>query len=99
MKYISIAAGTAIMLCSIVSPAGAGDEGDGHTTIVRDANGETIITQSGNPAEAEVRIDREPGRTTIYRRSGGNTAVVTQSSHGAPLPQDLLEWLHKWSNR
>jgi len=86
------------MMCGGSGPAASGNNSDGNTTIVRDANGETVITQSGDPAQAEVRIDREPGRTTIYRRSGGNTAIVTQSSGGA-LPDEILEWLKKRSGQ
>ncbi|MCA1467205.1 hypothetical protein I6F09_04790 [Bradyrhizobium sp. IC3195] len=66
--------------------------GDGHTTMVQDENGTSVITQSGDPAEAEVTIEKEPGRTTVTRRSGGNTAIVTQ---GSASPQDMLDWLRK----
>jgi len=86
------------MISSGSGPAGA-EGGDGHTTVVQDENGKTVITQSGNPAEAEVRIDKEPGRTTVYRRSGGNTTIVTQSSSSSGVPQDLLEWLRKQQGR
>jgi len=72
-----------------MAPAGAGD---GHTRGVQDENGTAAITQSGDPAQAEVRIEKEPGRTTVYRRSGGNTAIVTQGTGNA---QDLLDWLRK----
>jgi hypothetical protein len=82
-------------MCGGLSAA-SGNNGDGNTTVVRDSNGETVITQSGNPAQTEVHIDRKPGRTTIYRHSGGNTAVVVQSSRGA-LPGQILDWLKKRS--
>lgn len=75
------------------APAGAAD---GHTTVVQDENGTSAITQSGDPAQAEVRIEKEPGRTTVYRRSGGNTAIVTQGTGNGPgNTQDMLEWLRK----
>ena len=75
------------------APAGAAD---GHTTVVQDENGTSVITQGGDPAQAEVRIEKEPGRTTVYRRSGGNTAIVTQGSGNA---QDMLDWLRKQQGR
>jgi hypothetical protein len=87
------------MICSGAGPASSGDAGDGHTTVVQDDNGTTVITQSGDPAKAEVRIDKEPGRTTVTRRSGGNTAVVTQSTNAADIPADMLDWLRKQQPR
>ncbi len=80
------------MAAMTAGPAGAGETGDGHTTVVQDENGTAVITQSGDPAQAEVRVDKEPGRTTVYRRSGGNTAIVSQGNGNA---QDLLDWLRK----
>jgi len=85
-----------IMTAMTGGPAGAGEQGDGHTTMVQDENGTSVITQSGDPAQAEVKIEKEPGRTTIYRRSGGNTAIVTQGTGNA---QDMLDWLRKQQGR
>ncbi len=79
------------------APAGAAD---GHTTVVQDENGTSVITQSGDPAQAEVKIEKEPGRTTVYRRSGGNTAIVTQGSGNTQENiRDMLDWLHKQQGR
>ncbi|MDF0517909.1 hypothetical protein P0R31_11770 [Bradyrhizobium yuanmingense] len=89
MKLLLLASGLGFMSVVALAPAGAGD---GHTTVVQDENGTSVITQSGDPAEAEVRIEKEPGRTTVTRRSGGNTAIVTQ---GSASPQDLLDRLRK----
>jgi len=94
MRFIALAAGTIIMMATTTGPAGAGESGDGHTTIVQDENGTSVITQSGDPAQAEVKIEKEPGRTTVYRRSGGNTAIVTQGT-GNGNTQEMLEWLRK----
>jgi hypothetical protein len=99
MKFMFFTAGIAIMMCGGTGQAASGDSGDGHTTIVQDDNGTTVVTQSGDPAKAEVRVEKEPGRTTVYRRSGGNTAVVTQSTNPADLPPDMLEWLRKQQGR
>lgn len=96
MRFIALAAGTIIMMATATGPAGAGESGDGHTTIVQDENGASVITQSGDPAQAEVKIEKEPGRTTVYRRSGGNTAIVTQGTGNA---QDMLDWLRKQQGR
>ena len=96
MRLIVLAAGTIIMTAITAGPAGAGGSGDGHTTMVQDENGTSVITQSGDPAQAEVRIEKEPGRTTVYRRSGGNTAIVSQ---GTGNPQDMLDWLRKQQGR
>ncbi|WBL75835.1 hypothetical protein I3J27_22675 [Bradyrhizobium xenonodulans] len=93
MRLLLLASGIGLMGAVAMAPAGAGD---GHTTVVQDENGTVAITQSGDPAQAEVRIDKEPGRTTVYRRSGGNTAIVTQ---GSGNPQDMLDWLRKQQGR
>jgi hypothetical protein len=99
MKFILFTAGIAIMMCGGTGPAASGDSQDGHTTVVQDDNGTTVITQSGDPAKAEVRVEKEPGRTTVYRRSGGNTAVVTQSTNAADIPPEILDWLRKQQGR
>jgi hypothetical protein len=93
MKFIIFGAGLAIMTFGNMVPAACADAGtgDGHTTVVQDSNGTTVITQSGDPARAEVRVEREGDRTTVYRRSGGNTSVVTQSTNPTGmLPQGWL---------
>ncbi|WGD56012.1 hypothetical protein QA641_20210 [Bradyrhizobium sp. CB1650] len=92
MRLLLIASGVGIMMTIAAASAGACEAGDGHTTVVQDENGTSVITQSGDPAQAEVRIEKGPGRTTVYRRSGGNTAIVSQGSAGA---QDMLDWLRK----
>jgi hypothetical protein len=99
MRFILFAVGIAIMTCSGTGPAASGDAGDGHTTVVQDDNGTTVITQSGDPARAEVRVEKEPGRTTVYRRSGGNTAIVTQSTNAADIPPEIFDWLRKQQGR
>ncbi|MDE5460057.1 hypothetical protein [Bradyrhizobium sp. CSS354] len=96
MRFFVLAAGLSIMMATAAGPAGAGESGDGHTTIVQDENGTSVITQSGDPAQAEVKIEKEPGRTTVYRRSGSNTAIVSQ---GTGNPQDMLDWLRKQQGR
>ncbi|WXU05460.1 hypothetical protein WHZ78_20380 [Bradyrhizobium symbiodeficiens] len=93
MKLLLLASGIGLMSVIAAAPAGAAD---GHTTVVQDENGTSVITQSGDPAQAEVRIEREPGRTTVYRRSGGNTAIVTQGTGNA---QDMLDWMRKQQGR
>ena len=93
MKLLLLASGLGFMGVVALAPAGAGD---GHTTVVQDENGTSVITQSGDPAEAEVKIEKEPGRTTVTRRSGGNTAIVTQ---GSASPQDLLDRLRQLQGR
>ncbi|WP_439366887.1 hypothetical protein ACNJYD_16095 [Bradyrhizobium sp. DASA03005] len=93
MKLLLLASGLGFMSVVAMAPAGAGD---GHTTVVQDENGTSVITQSGDPAQAEVKIEKQPGRTTVYRRSGGNTAIVTQ---GSASPQDMLDWLRKQQGR
>lgn len=95
MKAILFAAGIGIIMSGGTGPAVSGESGDGHTTVVHDDNGTATISQSGDPAKAEVRIEKEPGRTTVSRHSGGNTAVVTQSTNAADIPPDVLDWLRK----
>jgi len=93
MRLLLLASGIGLMSMIAAAPAGAAE---GHTTVVQDENGTSVITQSGDPAQAEVKIEKEPGRTTVYRRSGGNTAIVTQSTGQAPgNMQDMLDWLRK----
>ena len=99
MKLTLFVAGIGIMMCSGAGPAASDELGDGHTTVIQDENGTTVITQSGDPAKAEVRIEKEPGRTTVYRRSGGNTAVTTQSRNASDIPPELLDWLRKLQAR
>ena len=71
-----------------------GDEGSGNTTIVRNGNSVSIITQRGDPSQAEVKIEKEPGHTFIYRRSGGNTTIINQSTSSSELPPEALPpWL------
>lgn len=98
MRLTMLAAGIVLSMCCQAGAGTSGDQTGGHTTIVRNANGETVITQSGDPANSEVRIESAPGRTTVYRHSGGNTAIVTQSSGGAAA-QDLPEWMRKLLGR
>ncbi|GMO21529.1 hypothetical protein [Bradyrhizobium sp. TM233] len=97
MRLLLLASGIGLMSVVAMAPAGAGD---GHTTVVQDENGTSVITQSGDPAQAEVKIEKEPGRTTVYRRSGGNTAIVTQGTGNAQENlQDMLDWLRKQQGR
>lgn len=86
----ALAATTVIGMCAPSNGEDSGVYGDGHTTVVRNGNSVSVVTQSGDPAKAEVEVEKEPGRTTIIRRSGGNTAVVTQSSRPEDLPPELL---------
>jgi hypothetical protein len=61
---------------------------------VRNGNSVSIITQSGDPGQADVKIEKQPGHTFIYRRSGGNTTIITQSTSSSELPPDALPpWL------
>src|SRR3974377_1720108 len=62
------------------------DEGSGNTTIVHNGNSVSIITQSGEPGRAEVEIEKEPGRTFIYRRIGGNTTII-EPEHQRVVPR------------
>jgi hypothetical protein len=85
-------------MCAAAHAGGAGDNTTGDTTVVRDANGVATITQTGDPDRAVVKVEKSPGRTTVYRQSGGNTAVVTMSS-GVPAGADVPEWLRKYLDR
>ena len=85
-------------MCATAYAGEAGESGSGATTVVRDANGIATITQTGDPERAVVKIEKSPGRTTVYRRSGGNTAVVTMGST-APGTADVPEWLRKYLDR
>ncbi|MEY9466579.1 hypothetical protein ABH973_006992 [Bradyrhizobium ottawaense] len=97
MRLLLLASGIGLMSVVATAPAGAAD---GHTTVVQDENGTSVITQSGDPAQAEVKIEKESGRTTVYRRSGGNTAIVTQGTGNAQENiQDMLDWLRKQQGR
>jgi hypothetical protein len=93
MKPILYAFGAMAMVCCTGGPSAAGGGADEGTTVVRDANGTVTITQSGDPARASVDISRSPGRTTVVRRSGNNSAIVTESTNPADLPQDLIDFL------
>jgi hypothetical protein len=94
MKSEILAIGLVLMMTTGSYAGEPGDEGSGNTTIVRNGNSVSIITQSGDPSQAEVKIEKEPGHTFIYRRSGGNTTTITQSTSPAELPPDALPpWL------
>jgi hypothetical protein len=92
-----LAAGLGLLMCAAAYAGGTGESGN-NTTIVRDANGVATITQSGDPSQAVVKVEKSPGRTTVYRQSGGNTAIVTMGS-GAPGAGDIPEWLRKYLDR
>ncbi len=98
MRVGFLAAGSALLMCGTACAGGAGEHGSGDTTVVRDANGVATITQTGAPDRAVVKIEKSPGRTTVYRQSGGNTAIVTMSS-GGPGAGDIPEWLRKYLDR
>jgi hypothetical protein len=94
----------AIMSVMIMSTSGnAGDAGNGatsgNTTTVRNGGNFASVTQSGDPAQAEVHVETKPGYTKIFRRSGGNTTVVTQSTTGQIKPEDLPPWLKELLRR
>ena len=96
MKSEILAMGLVLMMMTTGSYAGeAGDEGSGDTTIVRNGNSVSIITQSGDPSQAVVKIEKEPDHTFIYRRSGGNTTIITQSAGPSKLPPDGLPPSHR----
>lgn len=100
MRFGLLAIGLVMAMCSGARAGGTANNRDGHTTVVRDANGTTVITQSGDPDHAVVRIEKAPGRTTIYRHSGGNTAIVTQSSSTSGiLLEDMPERMRKLLSR
>lgn len=94
---VLLTAGLMVIGMSATSFGGqSGVYNDGHTTIVRNGNSIAIVTQSGDPSKAEVRVTKEPGRTTIYRRNGNSTSVVTQSTRPADIPPESLPpWLRK----
>lgn len=77
------------------------DTAQSRTVIVEGEHGTSVVTQSGDPADAEIRIERSPGKTTIYSRSGNNSSVVTQSNDPADLPLDRLppEWRDLFGGR
>jgi hypothetical protein len=89
-----LALGLVVVMTARSHAGELGDESSGHTTIVRNGNSVSIITQSGDPSQAEVKIKKEPGHTFVYRRSGGNTTIITQSTSAPELPPDALPpWL------
>jgi hypothetical protein len=98
VRIALLAAGLVLLMCETAHAGGAGENGSRDTTVVRDANGVATITQTGDPGRAVERIEKSPGRTTIYRQSGGNTAIVTMGA-GGPGAGDIPEWLHKYLGR
>lgn len=98
MRNALLAAGLAPLMCATAYAGGTGEDGNGDTTVVRNANGVATIAQSGEPGRAVVRVEKSPGRTTMYRQSGGNTAIVTMGA-GTPGASDIPEWLWKYLDR
>jgi len=90
---------SAVIMSTSANAGGAGDETHGNTTIVRNGDSVAIVTQSGDPAQAEVHVEKRPGYTRIFRQSGGNTTVVTQSTGGNVKPEDLPPWLQEFLRR
>jgi hypothetical protein len=84
--------GAVAIMCSNADADDSGVYNNGNTTIVRNGNSMAVVTQSGDPSKAEVHVNKEPGRTTIYRRSGSNTTIVTQSSEPADI-DSLPAWM------
>ena len=74
------------MTLALIAQAQANDD---NSTIVRSPHGTAIITQSGDPAAASTKIEREPGRTIITRKSGGNSTTVIQGGTAGDLPADI----------
>jgi hypothetical protein len=100
MKSGILAIGLVLMITTGSHAGEPGDEGGGNTTIVRNGNSVSIITQSGDPSQAEVKIEKAPGYTSIYRRSGGNTSIITQSTAPSELPPEALPpWLRSLPQR
>lgn len=58
--------------------------------VVRNGDNLTVITQSGSSDGVESHIETAPGVTTIYRKSGGNTSIVTQRSVPSNAELDSL---------
>ncbi|MGH1571786.1 hypothetical protein ACRAWG_15270 [Methylobacterium sp. P31] len=77
-----------LLTAGLAMPIHVHDTPQDRTIIVEGEHGTSVITQSGDPVGAELRIERSPGRTTIYSRSGGNSSIVTQSNNPADFPYD-----------
>jgi len=92
IKSVLVVAGATMAMCAGAYAGGPGYDDNGNTTVVRNGNSVTIVTQSGDPAKAEVHVEKQPGQTTIYRRNGGNTAIVTQSSGPVDM-NSLPDWM------
>jgi hypothetical protein len=76
--------------------AAAQSSESGNTTVVRTENSIAVVTQSGDPSKSVVHVEKQPGRTFIYRQSGGNTSIVTQSSDPADVPSPHLPpWMQE----
>ena len=55
------------------------------TTSVNSGSNSANITQSGDPAKTDKRVDTRPGYTHIEQRNGGNSATIIQRSKpGSP---------------
>ena len=51
------------------------------TNVINNGNNTASISQSGDPANAQVDIERSPGRTKMYQKNGGNSALIIQNSN------------------
>ena len=58
------------------------------TTTVRHGDSFASVTQSGDPATVERRIEKRPGYTKLEQRSGSSRSVIVQSNDPADLPLD-----------
>jgi hypothetical protein len=97
MKFMAWLIGGMIAMTGS-SFAGEPPDDSSSSTIIRNGDNVAVVTQSGDPSEVIEHVVREPGRTIITRKSGGNTTIVTQGSGPVDidtLPPQLRELFRK----
>jgi len=78
---ILVAATSTLVACGIHSQQST--ETEGNTKVYRHGNSTATITQDG--VSSEITVERDTDSQTIIRRSGGNSAVIKQST-GTRVP-------------
>ena len=60
-----------------------------NTTVIQNGSNTASVTQSGNPGDVQIKVERSPGHTSIYRKNGGNSSAIIQNSNpNAASPSD-----------
>jgi DNA-binding phage protein len=70
----------AFVVAAGIVAALAGASSRAETTSVNNGSNSASISQSGDPAKTDKRLETRPGYTHLEQRNGGNSATIIQQS-------------------